>query len=459
LYLSNRLLKRKKGVFWTMKKTSIALSTIVLTVGSLSMMAAPAFGASQHQARTSSQKVTVTLWSWTPIDTTMQQVVTKIEKKYPNINLQINIEPHPDYNIALKAAAGSGSLPDIIGLPSGSQTQEYRPYLQSLNSIAVNLWGSKWKTDFPQAAITQAQLGNPPKDNNFYMLPQETQVLNVWYNKKIFSQLHLSVPKTYQQLVADAHKISAAGYIPFYQGATQTNFDTWMFMELASQYNLKGMESAATGNGQWNTPAMVKAATVWGQMFTQHVFQAGALGDTQYPTGANLFAAGRVGMITLGSWWLQESPISTSPAGLKTMKEYGTFFFPAIAPGLKATPALGGIDFGWGITKNAAKSPAIEKATEMVLKEMISGIGEQESLNQLNDLPAFKGFKPTVSMPTDVMKLYNWYMKEIMVAHNQNIGNPTVEQALDTNLQAIGAGTETPQQAMDKVQAVAKTQG
>lgn len=404
----------------------------------------------------SQNKVTVTLWSWTPVDTTMKQIVSNIEKKYPNITIQTSIEPHPDYNTALKAAAASGSLPDIIGLPAGSQTQEYRLDLQPLNTVASKLWGSNWQTNFPQAALNQAQLGNPSGDTNFYMLPQETEVINIWYNKKIFSKLNLTPPTSFQELISDAHKIAAAGYIPFYQGAAQTNFDTWMFMQLAAQYDLQGLENAAKGHGNWDTPAMVKAATAWQEMFTQHVFQAGALGDQQYPTGANLFAAGRVGMISLGSWWLQESQLSTSPQGLKTMQDYGTFFFPPIQPGLKATPPLGGVDFGWGITKNASKDPAVQKATEEVFKELISGIGEQESLNQMNDLPAFKGFKPTVNIPSTVMDLYNKYMQEIQKAHNHNIGNPSVEQALDSNLQAIGAGTETPQQAMAKVQAAAQ---
>ena len=442
-----------------MKKAALALTL----VGGISMTAVTACGTSSgngtsnNTGSNSQQKVTVTLWSWTPVDSTMKQVVAKIEQKYPNITVQTSIEPHPDYNTALKAAAASGSLPDIIGLPAGSQTQEYSSDLQPLNSIAANLWGANWQSNFPQAALNQAQLGNPSGDTNFYMLPQETEVINIWYNKKIFNQLNLTPPSTFQELIADAHKIQAAGYIPFYQGAAQTNFDTWMFMQLAAQYDLQGLENAAKGHGNWDTSAMVKAATAWQQMFTQQVFQAGALGDNQYPTGANLFAAGRVGMISLGSWWLPASQLSTSPQGLQTMQDYGTFFFPPIEPGLKATPPLGGVDFGWGITKNASKDPAVEKATEEVFKELISGIGEQESLNQMNDLPAFKGFQPTVSIPSSVMDLYNKYMQEITTAHNHNIGNPSVEQALDSNLQAIGVGTETPQQAMAKVEVAAKS--
>ncbi|HEU5347571.1 MAG TPA: extracellular solute-binding protein, partial [Ktedonobacterales bacterium] len=351
-------------------------------------------GTSSTSNSSGGHKVTVTLWSWTPVSTTTQKIVAAIEKKYPNIHIKATIEPHSAYNTALKAAAASNSLPDIIGLPAGSQTQEYRNQLQPLNSVAQQFWGANWQSNFPKAAIFQAQLGNPSGDTNFYMLPQETEVLTVWYNKKIFNQLHLSVPQSMSELISDAHKIKSAGYTPFYQGAAQTNFDTWMFMQLAAQTNMQALQQADIGKPTWTDPGMIQAAQAWKTLFSEQVFQPGALGDTQYPTGANLFAAGRVGMILLGSWWLQETQLPNVPSSLKTMSDYGTFSFPAIAPGGRATPVLGGIDFGWGLTKNANASPEVEQASETVLKELISGVGEQIALNDFNDLPAFQGFNP-----------------------------------------------------------------
>ncbi|MFC3799452.1 ABC transporter substrate-binding protein [Cohnella sp. GCM10012308] len=42
-------------------------------------------------------------------------------------------------------------------------------------------------------------------------------VSGVLYNKKVFSDLGLSVPRTYDELLADAEKIKAAGITPFYE--------------------------------------------------------------------------------------------------------------------------------------------------------------------------------------------------------------------------------------------------
>ena len=406
----------------------------------------------------SGKQVTVTLWSWTPVDATMQKIVKAIEQKYPNINIQTSIEPHADYNTALQAAAASGSLPDIIGLPPGSQTQQYRKDLQPLDPIAQELWGSDWQSDFPASAIKQATLGNPSGDTHLYMLPQETEVINIWYNKKIFSQLNLTPPKTVDEMIQDAQKIKAAGYIPFFQGAGQTNFDTWLFEQIAAQTDLKGLQAAQNGEATWTQPGMIQAAQVWKKLFDNKVFEDGATGNMQYPTGANLFAAGRVGMISLGSWWLQEAALDTSPAGLKTMQDYGTFFFPAVTPGGTPTPPMGGIDFGWGLTNNASKNPAVEQASKTVLKELISGIGEQTMVNDLNDLPAFKGFQPQTKYSDAVNQIYQTYLTQVGSAYNHDIGNPSVEAALDSGLQAIAVGKSTPEAAMATVQAAVQKQ-
>ncbi|HVB67632.1 MAG TPA: hypothetical protein VNE67_07225, partial [Acetobacteraceae bacterium] len=188
-----------------------------------------------------------------------------------------------------------------------------------------------------------------------------------------------------------------------------------------------------------------------------HVVQPGALAALQYPTGANLFAAGRVGMISLGSWWLQETGLSSNPP-LRTMSGYGIFFFPALTAQGQASPPLGGIDIGWGLTKTAARSPAVEAAAKIVMKELISGVGEQVALNQLNDLPAFAGMKPQQTLSPHLQNLYDTYMQQLATAHTHAVGNPVVFQALVSGLQAIGAGSETPEAAMAAVQKTALAQ-
>lgn len=402
--------------------------------------------------------VTVTLWSWSPVAPTMQAMAAAIEKAHPDIKLNATIQPHTAYFTALKAAAASGTLPDIIGLTPGNYTQQYRPHLTALDETAAAAWGADWQKHFAPALLTQARLGNPAGDQHFYMLPMEAEVLNIWFNRAAFKKAGIAgAPTTFDAMVADAAKLRHAGLIAFYQGGATGLFDNWVYMQIAAQTDLPDLLAAEVGKPVWTKPGMIAAAKVWQAMFTKKVVQPGALSALQYPTGANLFAAGRVGMMSLGSWWLQETHLSDNPA-LKTMSGYGKFFFPALKPGGAASPVLGGVDVGWGVTKAAASSPAVQSATATVLKELISGVGEQVALDQLNDLPAFGGMKPSGTLPPEVQKLYDTYIAELATAHPHQIGDPVIYQALVANLQAIGAGTKTPEAAMAAVQAVATKQ-
>jgi raffinose/stachyose/melibiose transport system substrate-binding protein len=409
-------------------------------------------------ASAAAAQVTVTLWSWTPDTVTTNAMVAAIEKAHPDIHVQATIEPHTPYFTAIKAAQASGTLPDIMGLTPGAITQEYRPDLQALDQVAAGAWGANWETNFAPALLTQARLGNPKGDQHIYILPQEAEVLNIWYDRAAFAKAGITEPPaTFDELAADSAKLKKAGFIGFYQGAGTGLFVRWVFMQIAAQTDLKDLLAAQEGAPVWTNPGMIDAAKVWQQLFTRHIVQAGALSALQYPTGANLFAAGRVGMISLGSWWLQESHLSQNPA-LVTMSGYGKFFFPAIKSGGHASPPLGGIDVGWGLTKNAAKSADVEPAATVVLKELVSGVGEQVALDKLDDLPAFKGMQPQPPLTGHIKDLYDTYIAELAQAAPHHIGSPVIADALTANLQAVGAGTKTPEDAMAAVQKVAEGQ-
>ncbi|MBV9785060.1 MAG: extracellular solute-binding protein [Acidisphaera sp.] len=386
-------------------------------------------------------------------------MIAAIEKAHPDIHVQAQIQPHTAYSVSLQAAAGSGNLPDIIGLSPGAETQQYRPHLLKLAAVAASLWGADWQKNFAPSLLSEARFGNPPGDDDFYALPQEAQINNFWYYIPAFTKAGLDgPPKTMAELIADAEKLRAAGFIPFYQGGATGTFDVWVYLEIAVQTDPDSMAAAEQGAPVWTKPGMVEAARAWQQLFTDKVFQPGALSAVQYPTGANLFAAGRVGMISLGSWWLQQTQLSDQP-GLKTMSDYGTFTFPALQPGGQPAGPIGGVDFGWGITDASAKSPEVLAAAKIVLHEMISGVGEREALNQLNDLPAFAGISPTQTLPPHLAEIYDTYIKQLGTARTHVIGNPVINQSLITGLQAIGAGQMTPEAAMAAVQATAVAQG
>ena len=395
-------------------------------------------------------KQEVAVWSWF-IQSTMKKSIETFNKAHPDITVTYTYYNYsPEYITALKAAAASGSLPDVIGLQPGSLTQQYREQLQPINELAAKEWGADWIDKVFPVNQKQMLMGNPEGDKNFYIVPQESQVLVIWYNRKIFEQLGIAVPKTYDDLKAAAKTLTEGGYIPMFQGAADGWQNENVFLMLANQFSPGIVDKAQAGETPWTAPELVSAMQAWKALFDDGIFQKGALGAHAYPTGAQLLAQGKVGMMALGSWWMQESkfppPLSEY---VQNMEGFDFFYLPPVKEGNPPSPPIGGIDIGYGLTKNGAKNPA----AWTFLAELTNGVGLQEALNDLNDLPAFEGHEPKGDVSEHVKEMYKRFMADLPKAENQRFASPAVAEALDNALAGVAAGSLEPQAALATVQA------
>lgn len=414
------------------------------------LLAASAMAMALSSGGAWAQDKQVTVWSWF-VQSTMQKSIAAFEKAHPGTKVNYTYYNYsPEYVTALKAAAASGSLPDIIGLQPGSLTQQYRENLEPVNERAAKEWGADWAEKIFPVNRKQMLMGNPAGDKNYYIVPQESQVLCIWYNRKLFEQLKIAVPKTYDELKAASKALTDAGRIPMFQGAADGWQNENVFLMLANQFSTGIVDKAQAGEVPWTSPELVSAMKAWKGLFDDGVFQQGALGAHAYPTGAQLFAQGRVGMMALGSWWMQESkfppPLSEF---VQNMDGFDFFYMPPVKEGNKASPPVGGIDIGYGLTKNGGKNDA----AWTFLAELTNGVGLQEALNDLNDLPAFSGHQPKGDITEHVKQLSTRFMADLPKAENQRFASPAVAEALDNALAGVAAGSLEAEAALATVQA------
>lgn len=392
----------------------------------------------------------VTVWSWF-VQSTMDKSIAAFEEKYPDIDVKYTYYNYsPEYITALKAAAASDSLPDVIGLQPGSLTQQYRQYLTAVNDRAATEWGADWAEQIFPVNRRQVLMGNPEGDEGYYIVPQESQVLCIWYNRKVFEQLGLSVPQTYDDLKAAAQALTDGGFIPMFQGAADGWQNENVFLMLANQFAPGLTDKAQAGEAPWTSPELVSAMQAWKGLFDDGIFQQGALGAHAYPTGAQLLAQGRVGMMALGSWWMQESkfppPLSEF---VQDMDGFDFFYLPPVPGSTQASPPVGGIDIGYGLTGNGAEN----EAAWTFLAELTNGVGLQQALNDLNDLPAFKGHEPQGDVSDHVKDLYARFMADLPDAENQRFAIPAIAEALDNALAGVAAGSLSAEDGLAAVQA------
>lgn len=83
--------------------------------------------------------------------------------------------------------------------------------LDPINDIAIK---NKWEEQFPDIIKERMKY-----KNQWFAVPINIQKFNtIWANKKIFDELKLSPPKTFDELITVSEKIKAAGYIPIALG-------------------------------------------------------------------------------------------------------------------------------------------------------------------------------------------------------------------------------------------------
>src|ERR1700740_2907349 len=110
----------------------------LILISLLTIALFPSIGRADEQA-----KKQITVWSWF-ISSTMEKSIKEFEDKNPGLEVKYKYYNYsPQYITALKAAAASNSLPDIIGLQPGSLTQQYREQLAALNSHAAKEMGGQ----------------------------------------------------------------------------------------------------------------------------------------------------------------------------------------------------------------------------------------------------------------------------------------------------------------------------
>ncbi|RQR27747.1 carbohydrate ABC transporter substrate-binding protein [Burkholderia sp. Bp9143] len=112
----------------------------------------------------------------------------------------------------LKARVASGNPPEAMQM-LGFTIQDYasQDFLTNLDPIAAK---EGWDKVVP-APIQRFSKAS----GHWVAVPVDIHRTNwIWANRKIFDQLHLTPPQTFDQLVADAAAIRKAGYIPLAHG-------------------------------------------------------------------------------------------------------------------------------------------------------------------------------------------------------------------------------------------------
>ncbi|MDY7990520.1 extracellular solute-binding protein [Paenibacillus polymyxa] len=135
------------------------------------------------------------------------KLISQFNQEHPGIEVtQVN---PPEAETVLLTRVVKNDVPDIVGLGA---TDTYSILAQS------GIFTDLSNTELPRTIdpIYLKMLKDVTGVDPVYGIPYAANANGVMYNKTLFKEMGLRVPKTWDELIATAQKIKAAGKIPFY---------------------------------------------------------------------------------------------------------------------------------------------------------------------------------------------------------------------------------------------------
>ncbi|MDK8190171.1 ABC transporter substrate-binding protein [Paenibacillus sp. UMB7766-LJ446] len=210
------------------------------------------------------------------------------QEKNPNIKIELETRPGgSEGDNMIKTRLATGDMTDVFFYNSGSLMQALSPEANLLDLTDEPLMDNIMDTFKP--AVTY-------KDR-IYGVPSASTTAGGWfYNKKIYNQLNLTVPKTWAELMDNNQKIQAAGITP----VIGTYKDSWtsQLVVLADYYNVQNQvpdfanqftSHQATIAG---TPAALRSFEKLQELHDQNLMNKDFLATT-YDSGLKMLAEGK----------------------------------------------------------------------------------------------------------------------------------------------------------------------
>ncbi len=240
-------------------------------------------------------QTTLTIESWRNDDANIwnDKIIPAFEKAHPDIHVVFNPTAPTEYNAALNSRLEGGSAGDLITCrPFDASLDLFnKGYLEGVNDLVgdfSDVAKSAWTTD---------------DGSTTFCVPMASVIHGFIYNKDIFDELGLQVPKTMDEFWAVLDKIKQDGnYVPLDIGtADQWESATMGFQNVGPKYwkGEDGRKALIAGKAKFTDQPYVDT---WAELAKWIPYLGDGYQAQKYPDSQNLFTLGRAAIYPAGSW-------------------------------------------------------------------------------------------------------------------------------------------------------------
>ena len=140
------------------------------------------------------------------IQTRIHALAAAYTAKHPNVTFEfVTLPDGPEGDTTLKLALSQGDAGDLIWYNSGSLLQTLNPA-----ETMADISGEPYIANIDPSYLPTVSAG----DGIFGVPGEPAMAGGILYNKKVYADLGLSVPKTWAEFAANNEAIKAAGIAP-----------------------------------------------------------------------------------------------------------------------------------------------------------------------------------------------------------------------------------------------------
>ena len=379
-----------------------------------------------------------------PTRSVWADAAAEFEAANPGVRVEITVANDPDFKTALDARLQAGDPPDLFQSWGGG-VLDSQVEAGLVKDITTDVSG--WIDTLAPAAVDAMQI-----DGKQYAVPYDAGLVGFWYNTELFEQVGFSTPPaTWDEFVELVAALKAAGITPAAVGAGDKWPAMFWWAELALAAGGTDPLDEAGATGAFDTEPFVTAGEHIVELVEMGAFQEGFLGMNYADAAgsASLVANGQAAMELQGSWGPgTQASVANEPDGLGDTLSWFPF------PTLDASAGEKDVAFG-GVNAFAVGSKA--PAETLDLLEHISSTEVQAEMGAGGQLlPVAAGAEDSVENVHQRAILDTFRELSGVQIYLDQAYRPAVATAINDNVQAIFAGTSTPQEAAEAIAEVAR---
>ena len=255
------------------------------------------------------------------------------------------------YKAFIQSSVASGDMPDMFTWWTGGVFEEL------VASGAVGELDGVWEDLIASGDFSESVRDFYKVGDHIYGVPLHFSRWIALYNKEQFAEAGIEEePKTWDDLIAAADKLKAAGFTPFHA----TTQDGWRgfiwFQEIMIRTDPDAYNGLHTGEVAYDSDAVRKAFEIWVDWYEKGYFT-----DPRSNEEIEDFARGNGAIYLIGDWAIG----AVEAAGMKAGDDFSAFIMPNMNPDLPSSVIVEGGPIM--LSKDGVEKPEVVEALKYFL--------------------------------------------------------------------------------------------